>query len=139
MLLSLNYLHKYRLLQITEQNFVSKNVPPFASFASTQLLMTGRKREMRPETTPLHENEATADDSLVLLLAFSSESWHQNLFLSLHYIDDADTLTVRFISGSPSRSHLLKTTLYSEINYSLTILQKLILIHTHAQTDIKIR
>ena len=43
-------------------------------------------------------------------------------FLSLHYIDDADTLTVRFTSGSPSRSHLLKTTLYSEINYSLTIL-----------------
>ena len=62
---------------------ISKNYPPFASLClvSTQLLMTGTKRD---ETTPLHENEATADDSLVHLTAPSSESWHQNLFFSYY-------------------------------------------------------
>ena len=74
-----NYSTELQIVTDYRATFISKNYPPFASLClvSTQLLMTGTKRD---ETTPPHENEATADDSLVHLTAPSSESWHQNLF-----------------------------------------------------------
>ena len=106
--ISLTTAQNYRLLQITEQDFHKQKLPTFCLLVSCVHTALDDGYEERWDHSSSWERGhswwflGSFDGSFLGVLASKSILF---ILLSLHFTDDADTLTVRFTSGSPTPSH----------------------------------